>query len=164
MASKEERSGVEPITTGVEGGTREYPGDSGEYPGGTGEYPSSDASKAEPREEATAALPRELPWWQREGYSSLAEALAEEIAMGDRVMGRKPRDLEGLDLEEVVLSQPEPLERRSGNPRPRGRQVNVKLTDEEHSKLKQAARDHGLPPATLARVFVVRATEVALRG
>ena len=84
--------------------------------------------------------------------------------MGDRVMGRKPRDLEGLDLEEVVLSQPEPLERRSGNPRPRGRQVNVKLTDEEHSKLKQAARDHGLPPATLARVFVVRATEVALRG
>ena len=43
-------------------------------------------------------------------------------------MGRKPRDLEGLDLEEVVLSQPEPLERRSGNPRPRERQVNVKLT------------------------------------
>jgi hypothetical protein len=151
MASKEERSGVEPISAGVEGGTREYPGDSGEYPGGTGEYPSSNASKAE-------------PWWEREGYSSLAEALAEEIAMGDRVMGRKPRDLEGLDLEEVVLSQPEPLERRSGNPRPRGRQVNVKLTDEEHSKLKQAARDHGLPPATLARVFVVRATEVALRG
>jgi hypothetical protein len=151
MASKEERSGVEPISAGVEGGTREYPGDSGEYPGGTGEYPSSNASKAE-------------PWWQREGYSSLAEALADEIAMGDRVMGRKPRDLEGLDLEEVVLSQPEPLERRSGNPRPRGRQVNMKLTDEEHSKLKQAARDHGLPPATLARVFVVRATEVALRG
>lgn len=144
MASKEERSGAEPISAGVEGGTREYPG-------GTGEYPSSNASKAE-------------PWWEREGYSSLAEALAEEIAMGDRVMGRKPRDLEGLDLEEVVLSQPEPLERRSGNPRPRGRQVNVKLTDEEHSKLKQAARDHGLPPATLARVFVVRATEVALRG
>jgi hypothetical protein len=151
MASKEERSGVEPISAGVEGGTREYPGDSGEYPGGTGEYPSSNASKAE-------------PWWQREGYSSLAEALADEIAMGDRVMGRKPRDLEGLDLEEVVLSQPEPLERRSGDPRPRGRQVNMKLTDEEHSKLKQAARDHGLPPATLARVFVVRATEVALRG
>jgi hypothetical protein len=151
MASKEERSGVEPISAGVEGGTREYPGDSGEYPDGTGEYPSSNASKAE-------------PWWQREGYSSLAEALADEIAMGDRVMGRKPRDLEGLDLEEVVLSQPEPLERRSGNPRPRGRQVNMKLTDEEHSKLKQAARDHGLPPATLARVFVVRATEVALRG
>ena len=158
MASKEERSGAEPISAGVEGGTHEYPGGTGEYPGGTGEYPggtgeypSSNASKAE-------------PWWQREGYSSLAEALAEEIAMGDRVMGRKPRDLEGLDLEEVVLSQPEPLERRSGNPRPRGRQVNVKLTDEEHSKLKQAARDHGLPPATLARVFVVRATEVALRG
>jgi hypothetical protein len=151
MASKEERSGAEPISAGVEGGTREYPGGTGEYPGGTGEYPSSNASKAE-------------PWWEREGYSSLAEALAEEIAMGDRVMGRKPRDLEGLDLEEVVLSQPEPLERRSGNPRPRGRQVNVKLTDEEHSKLKQAARDHGLPPATLARVFVVRATEVALRG
>jgi hypothetical protein len=144
MASKEERSGAAPISAGVEGGTHEYPG-------GTGEYPSSNASKAE-------------PWWEREGYSSLAEALAEEIAMGDRVMGRKPRDLEGLDLEEVVLSQPEPLERRSGNPRPRGRQVNVKLTDEEHSKLKQAARDHGLPPATLARVFVVRATEVALRG
>ena len=151
MASKEERSGAEPISAGVEGGTREYPGDSGEYPGGTGEYPSSNASKAE-------------PWWQREGYSSLAEALADEIAMGDRVMGRKPRDLEGLDLEEVVLSQPEPLERRSGNPRPRGRQVNVKLTDESDSKLKQAARDHGLAPATLARVFVVRATEVALRG
>jgi hypothetical protein len=158
MARKEERSGVEPISAGAEAGTREYPGDSGEYPGGTGEYPggtgeypSSNASKAQ-------------PWWQREGYSSLAEALADEIAMGDRVMGRKPRDLEGLDLEEVVLSQPEPLERRSGNPRPRGRQVNMKLTDEEHSKLKQAARDHGLPPATLARVFVVRATEVALRG
>jgi len=158
MARKEERSGVEPISAGAEAGTREYPGDSGEYPGGTGEYPggtgeypSSNASKAQ-------------PWWQREGYSSLAEALADEIAMGDRVMGRKPRDLEGLDLEEVVLSQPEPLERRSSQPRPRGRQVNVKLTDEEHSKLKQAARDHGLPPATLARVFVVRATEVALRG
>ena len=151
MASKEERSGVEPISAGMEGGAREYPGDSDEYPGGTGEYPSSNASKAQ-------------PWWQREGYSSLAEALADEIAMGDRVMGRKPRDLEGLDLEEVVLSQPEPLERRSSQPRPRGRQVNVKLTDEEHSKLKQAARDHGLPPATLARVFVVRATEVALRG
>ena len=151
MASKEERSGTEPISAGVEGGTHEYPGGTGEYPGGTGEYPSSNAPNAE-------------PWWQREGYSSLAEALAEEIAMGDRVMGRKPRDLEGLDLEEVVLSQPEPLERRSSHPRPRGRQVNVKLTDEEHSKLKQAARDHGLAPATLARVFVVRATEVALRG
>lgn len=164
MPSKEERSGAGPISAGVEGGTREYPGGTGEYPDGTGEYPSSNASKAEPREKATAALSRELPWWQREGYSSLAEALAEEIAMGDRVMGRKPRDLEGLDLEEVVFSHPEPVERRSGNPRPRGRQVNVKLTDEEHSKLKQAARDHGLAPATLARVFVVRATEVVLRG
>jgi hypothetical protein len=103
MARKEERSGVEPISAGAEAGTREYPGDSGEYPGGTGEYPSSNASKAE-------------PWWQREGYSSLAEALADEIAMGDRVMGRKPRDLEGLDLEEVVLSQPEPLERAQVTP------------------------------------------------
>ena len=123
MPSKEERAGAGPISAGVEGGTREYPGGTGEYPDGTGEYPdgtgeypSSNASKAEPREKATAALSRELPWWQREGYSSLAEALAEEIAMGDRVMGRKPRDLEGLDLEEVVFSTRSPWSAAQGTP------------------------------------------------
>ena len=85
------------------GGTGEYQGGTGEYPGGTDEYLSSNASKAE-------------PWWQREGYSSLAEALAEEIAMGDRVMGRKPRDLEGLDLEEVVSLSRSPWSAAQGAP------------------------------------------------
>jgi hypothetical protein len=42
--------------------------------------------------------------------------------------------------------------------------VNIKLTEEERSRLSEAARAYGLPPSTLARAFVVRATEAVLDG
>jgi hypothetical protein len=83
--------------------------------------------------------------------------------MRDRVMGREPRDLRGLSLEEVIFSQPERPSRRRHRPRTRARQVNVKLTDEEHERLKEAAKAYALAPSTLARVFVVRATELSLK-
>ena len=67
-------------------------------------------------------------------------------------MGRKPRDLRGLSLEEVIFSEPErpPKVRRRG--RARERQVNVKLTSDEHARLVHAARWYGVATATLARI------------
>jgi hypothetical protein len=142
----------DPVSPDSERGTSEYSSDTREYP-----------SPKPPSGQAMEALRREQPWWRREGYSTLADALADEIAMRDRVMGRKPRDLKGLSLEAVIFSQPERTSRRKHRRRTRARQVNVKLTEEEHMRLKEAARGYGLPPSTLARVFVIRATEVALK-
>jgi hypothetical protein len=79
------------------------------------------------------------------------------------VWGREPRDLRGLSLEEVLFSKPERPSRRRHRQRTRSRQVNVKLTEEENARLREAAKGYGLPPSTLARVFVVRATELALK-
>jgi hypothetical protein len=39
----------------------------------------------------------------------------------------------------------------------------MKLTESEHERLEEAAKGYGLSPSTLARVFVVRATEAALK-
>jgi hypothetical protein len=132
-----------------------------EYSPGTGEYSDNETRSAD---EAREWLRRQKPWWERAGYASLADALADSAAMADRVMGRNPRDLRGLSLEQVIFSEPESPPRERRNVRVRGRQVNIKLTEEEHSRLAEAARAYGLPPSTLARAFLVRATEAVLSG
>jgi hypothetical protein len=182
MASSSDHDGPDPERGSREAGTREYPPGTEEYspgteeysPGteeyspGTEEYPSDTgrvgvdgSGPDEPQSVEKRSKPQ--PWWEREGYSSLAEVLAEQKAIDDRVWGRKPRDLRGLSLEEVVFSEPERPPSKRQNSRVRARQVNVKLTDDEHSKLQEAARGYGLAPATLARAFIVRATELALK-
>jgi hypothetical protein len=136
------------------------------YLGGTDGYPSSErgpADSAESADEARKALRTESEWWERAGYESLADALADEAAMSDRVWGREPRDLRGLSLKEVLFSKPERPSRSRHQERTRSRQVNVKLTEAEHAQLQEAARGYGLAPSTLARVFVVRATDLALK-
>jgi hypothetical protein len=175
MASSSDQDGPDPETRSREAGTREYSPGTEEYsPGteeyspGTEEYPSDtgrvgvDGPGPDERQ-SVEKRSKPQPWWEREGYSSLAEVLAEQKAIDDRVMGRKPRDLRGLSLEEVVFSEPERPPSKRRNSRVRSRQVNVKLTDDEHSKLQEAARGYGLAPATLARAFIVRATDVALK-
>jgi hypothetical protein len=147
-------------------GTREYSEGTGKYATSEGqgigeqstsERPSTETETAEQSRNWLKALP---PWWERAGYASLADALAHEVAMQDRVMGRKPRDLRGLSLEEVVFRE-DPPSTRIRDLRPRQHQVNIKLTEDEHTRLMDAARSYGLRPATLARAFVVRATELA---
>jgi hypothetical protein len=142
-------------------GTEEYSPGTEEYSASTEEYSSQEARSVD---DAREWLKAQKPWWEREGYASLADALADSVAMADRVMGRKPRDLRGLSLEDVIFSKPERPPRERRNPRIRGRQVNIKLTEEERSRLSEAARAYGLPPSTLARAFVVRATEAVLDG
>ena len=137
---------------GSKGGTPQYLSSTGEYSPTEGDHPS-------PRDDER---PKEREWWERAGYSSLAEAFADERAMEDRVWGREPRDLGGLSVKEILFSKPERPSRRGKNRRSRGRQVNIKLTDEEHADLTRAASAYGLAAATLARAFVVRATEVVL--
>jgi hypothetical protein len=134
-----------------------------EYPGGTDEYPSSKGEAPERADQARNALRAEPEWWERAGYESLAAALADQAATADRVWGRKPRDLRGLSLEQVLFSKPERPSRRRHQRRTRPRQVNVKLTENERARLVEAARGYGLAPSTLARVFVVRATDLALK-
>jgi hypothetical protein len=134
-----------------------------EYSGGTDEYPSTERETPERADQARNALRAELEWWERAGYESLAAALADQAATADRVWGRKPRDLRGLSLEQVLFSKPERPSRRRHQHRTRPRQVNVKLTEDERARLAEAARGYGLAPSTLARVFVVRATDLALK-
>ena len=140
-----------------DGGTQEYPPVTDEYRSDTG-----DSVHSETPEAAREALRRQPPWWEREGFSSLADALAEAAAARDRVMGRKPRDLRGLSLEQVIFSEPERPPEIRDRRRRRDRQVNVKLTSEEHASLEEAARRYGVATATLARIFVVRAAKLAL--
>ena len=170
MMRSSDRDGPDPDRGSGEAGTGEYPAGTDEYSSdtrkegvggqGTDKHQSVERESPEAAREALRRLP---PWWEREGYASLAEVLAEQKAIDDRVMGRKPRDLRGLSLEEVIFSEPELPARKRRNERVRARQVNVKLTEGEHSRLEEAARAYGLRPATLARAFVVKATEVALK-
>lgn len=63
------------------------------------------------------------------------------------------------DAAPVVLRGAPPREPGRGA----GRQVGFRLGPTEHERLAQAARLHGVRPATLARMLTVRGVEAALR-
>jgi hypothetical protein len=97
-----------------------------EYSAGTGEYPTSDEEQRD-ADAGSQGDEDKKEWWERAGFSSLAEALANDERRWDRIWGRPVRDFTGMTAEEILLSKP----------------------------LK-------VPPSTLARILVVRGTEVAL--
>jgi hypothetical protein len=148
-------------------GTQEYPAGtdaypdseeagSEEYPAGTGAYPAPEGRIGEePAQAPEGDSSTNQEWWERAGFASLEEALADNEARWDRIMGRPVRDLKGLSKEEILFS--DPVRRPSvTRHRVRERQVGVKLTADEYSHLVDAARHYGVAPSTLARIFVVR--------
>jgi hypothetical protein len=87
--------------------------------------------------------------------SSRADAIAAGILVG------------GLTVEAPAprLGGPPPaLPRSVGDPPARGarRQVNFRLSPDEHARLLRAARAFGMRPGALARLFTVRAVDRAL--
>jgi hypothetical protein len=146
---------------GEKAGTRRYPPDTGEYPASDEPPRTSDSGSSGREQAADAGTNREREWWERAGFASFEDALAHNEQQWDRIMGRPVRDLNGLSVEEILFS--EPIRRpKVARRRVRERQVGVKLTAEDYSALVKAARRYGVPPSTLARIFIVRGTQAAL--
>jgi hypothetical protein len=76
MASSSDQDGPDPERGSREAGTREYSPGTEEYSSDTSRV-RVDGSGIEERQSVEKRSKPE-PWWEREGYSSLAEVLAEQ--------------------------------------------------------------------------------------
>jgi hypothetical protein len=104
-------------------------------------------------------------WWTKAGYESYWEVVKEDEA-GWKRMGfrsifdkRKKRPASASELPDA--SPPEidlnALAKDATRPRrPRDHQVNVRLTELGHTALREAAKQYGLRPSTLARLLIHR--------
>lgn len=90
------------------------------------------------------------PLWQRLGFGSNEEWWEAYLELDKGLtsqMGMRPR--------RVPATTRRPNEYR---------QVGVKLSTEDHERLRRAAKEYRMPPATLVRLILVRALEVFEAG
>lgn len=86
---------------------------------------------------------------------SMSDALAANILVGDLLVAAPAPSL---------TVAPPPMPRAVADPPARGarRQVNFRLSADEHARLTQAARAFGMRPGALARLLTVRAVDRTL--
>ena len=86
---------------------------------------------------------------------SIPDALAANALVGDLSISASPPSL---------AAAPPPMPRSVADPPARGsrRQVNFRLSADEHARLTQVARAFGMRPGPLARLLTVRGVERAL--
>jgi hypothetical protein len=110
-------------------------------------------------------------WWNKAGYETYWDVVKEEEA-GWKRMGfksifdkRKKRPASATELPDA--SPPEidldAVAKDATRPRrPRDHQVNVRLTELGYTALREAAREYGLRPSTLARLLIHRGAVAVL--
>lgn len=86
---------------------------------------------------------------------SIPDAIAANMLVGDLIVSAPAPSL---------AAAPPPLPRAVADPPARGsrRQVNFRLSPDEHARLTQLARAFGMRPGPLARLLTVRGVERAL--
>ena len=129
----------------------------GEGPESTDEYPPGTERYSAPPRDAGSLDASEAPHWKRAGFASFQDYM-DYLRRQQRIYD--PTPLRGTQVPAAELpTTPEP--RRPG-PLLRDRQVNVKLRAHEHDELGRVAQLYGVPPATLARLLVVRGVRAVL--
>ncbi len=143
---------------GDEVGTHGYSGSTDEYPS---DAPPPSPPSSSPTEVGGGADDDDEPRWPDERLRNIVE----QEHWHDRNERRPLRNFDGMTAREIILTPPLPPKpaRRAGRGR-RANQVNLKLTGKEYEGLLEAAREYSLPPATLARMLVVRGARAALEG
>jgi hypothetical protein len=99
-----------------------------------------------------------LEFWEREGFGSLEEFMDEYRASWERI-GWSPRKRRRDDLPEPSLPDGQVPAQRLAR---RDRQVNMRLTGDDHAKLEEAAKLYGVRPATMAQLLVNRGVRAVL--